>query len=411
MIEDITRIGTRRLPSPAPSATGWLLRRLAQRFAARDPRGTLKLDLPNGETVRFGREGDGEGIRLALRNGRAVRKLLFGGPVGFAEAYVDGDIECTDLAGLFRFFLVNRPALEAVARPLVTVRLPDRLVHLARRNSLAGSRRNIADHYDLGNAFFRTFLDEDMHYSSGLYRDPGESCETAQANKLARIVELLDLDGGEEILEIGCGWGGFARHAASAGHRVTGLTLSREQLALSRERAEAAGLDGLCSFLLQDYRHAEGRYDRIVSIEMIEAVGEAYWPVYFRTLHDRLAEGGIAVLQAITIDESRFGHYRRSADFIQRHIFPGGMLPTKRAIAEQAEEAGLVLDRVEPFGLSYAATLDDWARRFEAAWPEIARLGFDERFRRRWRYYFAYCRAGFEAGAIDVGFYRLRRPG
>ena len=411
MFDDFTGSGERARPGPASILAERLLRRLARGFAASAPQGSLLVELPGGQAVRLGRlSGSGE-PSLLLRNFRVFRKLLSGGPIGFAEAYMDGDVECTDLAGLFRFFLANRTALEANARRLLTVRLPDRLLHLLRRNSRAGSRRNIAEHYDLGNDFFRRFLDADMHYSSGLYLRPGESCAEAQANKVERILELLELEGGETILEIGCGWGAFARRAAAGGHAVTGLTLSREQLALSRERAREAGLEERCTFRLEDYRETGGRFDRIVSIEMIEAVGEAYWPVYFRTLADRLADGGVAVLQAITIDEERFAHYRRSPDFIQRYVFPGGMLPTADAIARQAEKAGLVLDRTERFGLSYAETLAEWSRRFEAEWPAIAALGFDERFRRRWRYYFAYCQAGFEAGAIDVGFYRLRRPG
>lgn len=410
MFDDSIRLqrpGTLQMLAPI---TGRVLRRIARSFEAHNPEGSLIVELPDGDVVRFGRSSGGGEPRLTMRNHRLFGKALRSGSIGFAEAYMNGDIECTDLAGLFRFYLRNRAALEACARSLFTVRLPDRIMHLIRRNSLSGSRRNISDHYDLGNAFFGAWLDGDMHYSSGLYGDAGDSLETAQSKKLERIIELLDGRDPADILEIGCGWGAFARRAAADGHRVTGLTLSREQLAWSRDGALAAGLSAQCDFLLQDYREVEGSYDRVVSIEMIEAVGEAYWPSYFRVLHDRLKRGGSAVIQAITIDEAHFDRYRKSADFIQRYIFPGGMLPTRRVIAEQAGKAGLVLDHCEHFGLSYAATLREWARRFEAAWPDIAPLGFDEHFRRRWRYYLAYCEAGFEEYMIDVGLYRLKRP-
>jgi cyclopropane-fatty-acyl-phospholipid synthase len=249
-----------------------------------------------------------------------------------------------------------------------------------------------------------------MTYSSGLFTGTAETLEDAQDAKLSLIEEFLDLDGSEEVLEIGSGWGTLARRiAASSRARVTGLTLSREQLAHSRALAAAERLDRQCQFRLEDYRDVSGTFDRVVAIEMIEAVGEEYWPRFFATLAERLKWGGTTVLQAITISEDRFEVYRRKADFIQRQIFPGGMLPTPARIEEHAAAAGLTLDRVEHFGRSYARTISEWRERFEAAWPQISSLGFDERFQRRWRYYFAYCEAGFLDGVIDVGLYRLRK--
>jgi cyclopropane-fatty-acyl-phospholipid synthase len=219
----------------------------------------------------------------------------------------------------------------------------------------------------------------------------------------------LDLRGGENILEIGCGWGALAVRLARAGARVTGVTLSSEQLALSRQRVEQEALVGRVALELTDYRDIEGSYDRIVSIEMLEAVGEAYWPIYFKTLHDRLNVGGIAVLQVITIAEARFEAYRGSTDFIQRHIFPGGMLPTKAIIIEQGAQAGLKLVSTQSFGQSYAATLAEWRKRFLASWPSITEMGFPDRFRRLWDYYLCYCEAGFRAATIDVDFYVLAK--
>lgn len=409
MLEELTA----GRPAGKPVLSG-LLDRFARRALSRllswEPAGALLVELPSGERFRFGRPGVAADAVLRLRGYAMIAKVLRGGALGFAESYMDGDVDCPDLVALFRFFLRNREGFEASARRMRSGRLIDRLAHLARRNSRRGSRRNISEHYDLGNDFYRLWLDPSMLYSSGLYGPGVATLEEAQAEKLARILELLELSGGEDVLEIGCGWGAFALQAARAhGARVTGLTLSHEQLAHARAAADDHGLADNCDFRLQDYRDAGGRYDRIVSIEMIEAVGEAYWPTYFRVLAERLKSGGSAVIQAITIDESRFAHYRRSADFIQRYVFPGGMLPTPSIIAEQAAAAGLVLDHCECFGLSYAETLREWRERFEAAWPEIARLGFDEHFRRRWRYYLAYCEAGFLEGAIDVGFYRLRK--
>ncbi|MFA9475742.1 MAG: class I SAM-dependent methyltransferase [Filomicrobium sp.] len=290
------------------------------------------------------------------------------------------------------------------------MRLGDRIAHRYRRNSRLGSRRNISEHYDLSNDFFRLWLDSDLHYSSGLYSAGAQSLEEAQRAKLDLIFEMLNLAGGEHILEIGCGWGALARHAARANNvQVTGVTLSRQQLAYARKQADKEGFGASCKFLLQDYRDVRGSFDHIVSVEMVEAVGEDYWPAYFQVLNDRLITGGAAVIQAITIDETRFDAYRRKADFIQRYIFPGGLLPTPAAIAQQAALAGLRIERVERFGLSYARTLREWRKRFEATWPQAVKLGLDERFRRQWRYYLAYCEAAFLEGVIDVGIYQLRK--
>ncbi len=382
----------------------------AQRLLRWRPTGAILVELPSGARVRFGAPGTGDDVFLKLNNYRVLAKALKSGSIGFAEAYMDGDIDCSDLTALFGFFLRNRAHLERRGRGLFRPRLDDRLAHLLRRNSRSGSRRNIAAHYDLSNDFFELWLDPQMIYSSGYYARGASSLEEAQTDKLDLIFGRLDLSGGEDILEIGCGWGALARRAAmNHGARVKGITLSHEQLSHARKEAARYGLEGSCDFRLEDYRDARGQYDRIVAVEMIEAVGEAYWPGFFRVLNERLRPGGSAVLQAITIDETRFDRYRRKADFIQRYIFPGGMLPTTNIIEDQAEAAGLRLDRADLFGRCYARTLREWRQRFEAAWPQIARLGFDEHFRRRWRYYLAYCEAGFEAGAIDVGVYQLRK--
>jgi cyclopropane-fatty-acyl-phospholipid synthase len=246
-----------------------------------------------------------------------------------------------------------------------------------------------------------------MTYSSACRIGAGQSLEAAQGDKLDRIAELLSIGDDEDVLEIGCGWGALATRLAPHCRSVIGLTLSAEQLAYSHEQVEVKGLADRVDLRLQDYREEQGRYDRIVSIEMLEAVGEAYWPVYFERLKAALKPGGRIVLQAITIREDRFESYKRSPDFIQRYIFPGGMLPTRPILAEQAGRAGLRILSSETFGPGYADTLAEWRRRFDAAWPEIAALGFDAGFRRLWDYYLSYCEAGFRTGTIDVGLYVL----
>lgn len=410
MIQDMTA-GEAMRPGVATRALTPVVRNAARLLLRWQPSGSITVELPNGQRYRFGQAAGRDEPLLKLRSYRALAKALARGPIGFAAAYIDNDIECTNLVGLFRFFLQNREHLEKSGRGLFKVRIGDRLAHLMRHNSRQGSRRNISEHYDLGNEFYGHWLDDGMNYSSGLYDSGTRSLEEAQEAKLEAILQMLDLEGGESVLEIGCGWGAFARRAAREhGASVTGLTLSQEQLVHARDQAAANGLGDRCTFRLQDYRDAGDAYDRIVSIEMIEAVGEEHWSRYFRTIHDRLKPGGTAVIQSITMDEARFEKYRCKTDFIQRYIFPGGMLPTPSAIEREAKQAGLVVERNVNFGKSYAQTLREWRERFETAWPEIAKLGFDEAFRRKWNYYLCYCEAGFLEDVIDVGMYRLRRP-
>lgn len=391
-----------------------LILEAARRMLARTPRGRVRLQLPSGRSTVLG-AGDGIEATLTLRTFAPFWRAVRRGSIGLGESYMRGEFETRDLGELFRFFLDNRPHLDSAGRGLFGVRMPDRIAHRLRANSRAGSRRNIAAHYDLGNAFYRHWLDAGMTYSSALYSEPGLTLEAAQAAKIdAVLAALAPATGGDKpgasILEIGCGWGSFAEAAARAGHDVTGLTLSRAQFDYAHERLEAAGLGDHAALRIEDYRDAQGRFDHIVSIEMIEAVGEEHWARYFSTIRDRLKPGGSAVIQAITLDPARFDRYRRKPDFIQAYIFPGGMLPTVAAMRSHATAAGLTFDPVLRFADSYATTLREWRVRFERAWPAIAALGFDDRFRRMWLYYLTYCEVGFERGAIDVGLYRLERP-
>lgn len=377
-----------------------------RRLLASLPCGQVQVDLPDGTRLEHQGRASGPTARVTVHRWRAVRRLLAGGDIGFAEAYAAGDWSTPDLPAVLEFGAVNALHLERLVAGSTPLRLWNKLKHGLRMNSKAGSRRNITFHYDLGNAFYRLWLDASMSYSSALYTRPDMNLEAAQQAKIARVSDLLALRGGESVLEIGAGWGALASHLAERGAHVTGLTLSHEQLA--HATALPAPPNGSMAFRLEDYRDARGSFDRIVSIEMLEAVGERYWPRYFRALRERLKPGGLAVLQVITIAEERFEGYRRSADFIQRYIFPGGMLLTPAIIAREAEKAGLTPAASETFGQSYARTLAEWRRRFLDQAETLDEMGFDRTFRRIWDYYLAYCEAGFRCGAINVGLYTLK---
>jgi cyclopropane-fatty-acyl-phospholipid synthase len=372
--------------------------------------GKLCVELPSGVAETFGDADKGGEVRVALRNYRIVSQGMRRGLLGFAECYMAGDIDCDDLGGLFSFYFLNEKAIDSIGRGILKTGVMDRLIHALRFNSRRGSRRNISAHYDLGNAFYETWLGESWFYSSGIYESETASLEDAQRAKCDHIVKALELDGSQTLLEIGCGWGGFALAAAPHTSRIRAITISEEQLAHARRTVQAQGLGDRVSVVFEDYRDTRGQFDRLVSIEMIEAVGEGNWGRYFSALSERLKPGGVGVLQAITIDPAYFETYRRTPDFIQRYIFPGGMLPTVGKMEERAKAAGLRFETVETFGLSYARTLAAWRTQFLDAWPRIAAQGFDERFRRMWLYYLGYCEAGFSRGTIDVGLYRVRKP-
>ncbi|MCX5479792.1 cyclopropane-fatty-acyl-phospholipid synthase [Kaistia geumhonensis] len=400
MIESRPGIGARLLPDFAGPLVRMLTRGLRH--------GRLVVVTPAGSRVERQGALDGPEATISIANIRALRRVLTGGATGFAEGYIAGDWSSPNLPALIELLALNEESLGSPAEGFFASRLRRRLEHRGRRNTREGSRRNISFHYDLGNDFYERWLDRGMQYSSAIRAD-GDTLETAQQRKLDRIVDLLDLAGGERVLEIGCGWGAVAeRLAAEKSCAVTGVTLSTEQLSYARARLAGAAL--LADLRLQDYRDVDGVFDRIVSVEMIEAVGEEYWPSYFETLWRRLAPGGKAVIQSILIDENRFEAYRRNPDFIQTYIFPGGMLPTPAMLKAQARAAGLVLAHEELHGASYAWTLAEWRTRFHAAWPQIEKMKFDTRFRRLWDYYLAYCEGGFRAGAIDVGIYVLEKP-
>jgi len=398
----------RQGPAAVPAFACLPLRRLLAHLLRGVRCGTLAVELPNGERAEGRGALAGAQASLTLHRWRPLLRLLLAGDIGLAESYRDGDWSTPDLAGVLEFGIRNEAGWHRALEASWPVRWLGRLLHLARANTRRGSRQNISFHYDLGNDFYAQWLDPDLIYSSALYAGESESLEWAQARKLARIVALLQPEEDATVLEIGCGWGALALALANHhGARVTGLTLSAEQLAHAQQRVAERGLGKQIDLRLQDYRDVQGQYDRIVSIEMLEAVGERYWPVYFETLRRCLRSGGRAVIQVITIADEHFEHYRRSPDFIQRFIFPGGMLPSASAMQAQAARAGLAMRRELSFGPSYALTLSEWRRRFVNAWPAIEALGFDASFRRLWEYYLCYCEAGFNSGRVDVGLYTL----
>jgi cyclopropane-fatty-acyl-phospholipid synthase len=355
--------------------------------------GRMILTTPEGTRHHFGH--DGPEAELRIRDWRLLHRLALRGDVGLGEGWIAGDWHSDRLEGVLTLMLRNLGRLADWAEPgrlqLWRMQLVDRLV---RMNSRRGSLRNIRAHYEVGNEFYQLWLDPGMTYSSALFA-PGDDLERAQARKNHRI--LSRLSPGESLLEIGCGWGGFAEAAAERGHRVTAITLSPSQKGYADAR-----LDGRAEVRLQDYRAVSGRFDNIVSIEMIEAVGERHWPAYFAALGTRLAPGGRAVLQAVTVPDAEFSVYRRRSDFIRQHVFPGGMLPCDAAIAHEAGKAGLRVLGSRAFGQDYARTCRIWSDRMQAERPRITRLGYGEAFLRGWQFYLDGCTAAFATGRCDV---------
>lgn len=365
-------------------------------------RGTLELTTPEGYQLRFGDGGEPR-ADLQLKEWAALRRIFRNGDVGLAECYRDGLVTSDDLTALIRLGIQNQEALEQAIHGNRLLTLGYRIRHLLRFNSRRGSARNIGLHYDLGNEFYRLWLDASMTYSSARFNgDLAGDLKIAQQAKYRRMVAFCGAEAGDSILEIGCGWGGFAEHAATRGIRVQGVTVSRKQLVYARERLSKAGLAPMAQLELRDYRDIDGQYDHIVSIEMLEAVGERYWQTYFQKLNALLTPGGSAAIQTIVIENAHFEQYRSGTDFIQQYIFPGGMLPSPGKLQQMAAANGFRIERSEYFGPDYAETLRRWRNKFEENLESIREKGFDDRFVRLWRMYLAYCEAGFDEGRIDV---------
>jgi cyclopropane-fatty-acyl-phospholipid synthase len=389
---------TRAIDRPSPSAPrqARLLLGLLERLRV----GSLQLTTPEGEVVRFVGPVEGTKAELAVRDWSAFGKILWSGDIGFAEAYRDGLVDSPDLTAILRLAIENESVLDRAVFGGALATAWHWLRHHLRPNNRAGSRRNIHAHYDLGNDFYALWLDRSFTYSSALFDGTRtQTLESAQQAKYARILDTLQLRPGMRVLEVGCGWGGFAEHAATRGIEVHGITISPAQLEYARRRTES--LPGV-QLELCDYRDLTGEYDAVVSIEMFEAVGERYWPAYFECLRDRLRAGGRALVQTITIDERHFVRYRAGSDFIQQFIFPGGMLASPERFAASALRAGLNTTESFSFGFDYAETLRRWRAAFEQRLEAVRSLGFDDPFIRVWRMYLCYCEAAFDARRISV---------
>jgi cyclopropane-fatty-acyl-phospholipid synthase len=398
--------GSIRLPSDAPAAA-----RAGLRLMQRLTQGSLNIRTPDGQTFRFG-SGQPATLRatIELRNWNIAHAALKSGDIGFAETYIAGDWATPSLVDVLRLFIANRNEVEAVFYGTWWGRLLYRIKHLMNRNSRTGSEKNIHAHYDLGNEFYKLWLDETMSYSSAIFAGNLEqTMEAAQIAKVRRAVGLSGVQPGERLLEIGCGWGTLAEVAArDFGAQVTGVTLSKEQLAWGQRKLTEQGLTDRAKLRFQDYRDiADGPYDGIVSIEMFEAVGREYWDTYFRAVARNLKTGGRACIQTITIADGLFDRYVKSTDFIQQYIFPGGMLPSPSAFRAEAAKAGLEVVDEYAFGRDYAETLKRWREDFLREELRVKPLGFDDRFMRIWEFYLAYCEAAFEAGNTDVVQYTL----
>lgn len=359
--------------------------------------GSIKITLPDGKTHAFQGQQPGPVAQIEMRDWRVASNLALHGDIGFAQDYRDGLWEADDLENLMAVSLQNKDILDSYIDGNLIGRLCAQILYRTRKNSLQGSSRNIPAHYDLGNDFYSLWLDKTMSYSSALYKSEQDSLETAQGHKYNRMLDLLGNQDGP-LLEIGCGWGGLAEEAAHHGHRdIRAITLSPAQKDYAQER-----LGSKAEIVLEDYRHQNGLYQSIVSIEMFEAVGEAYWPVYFKKIKSLLKKDGRAAIQTITIDDCYFERYRRNGDFIRNYIFPGGMLPSPGRLKDEVQKAGLKITQQFAFGLDYARTLQHWLRTFDAQRSEVRSLGYDDGFIRLWRLYLAACSAGFKTGRTDV---------
>ncbi|PVV26119.1 MAG: hypothetical protein B6D79_07355 [gamma proteobacterium symbiont of Ctena orbiculata] len=384
-----------------PQALPWRIRPLIA-VLSKIREGTLTLTTPEGYQLRFG-DGSAPHADIQFHTWSALKHIFRGGDVGLAECYRDGEVSCSDLSALLRLALRNKTALERAFKRNRLLNLFYRMRHLLRPNSRRGRSRNIEAHYDLGNDFYGAWLDETMTYSSARFQDGIDGdLARAQGHKYRRMIEMTGAEPGDPVLEIGCGWGGFAEHAAREGIQIEGVTLSPSQLDYARERIAAAGLEGEVSLHLKDYRALHGKYNHIVSIEMLEAVGEAYWERYFGKLNELLNMGGRAAIQTIVIRNDLFETYRRRSDFIQQYIFPGGMLPSPRRLDDLARSNGFEIETTESFAADYAETLRRWRSAFLAKRDRLLGMGFDMAFVRLWEFYLSYCEVGFDEARIDV---------
>ncbi len=395
--------------SEVSAGTSWQ-ERLLTRILKNIEFGSIKITTPRNKILEFTGSKEGPNADIQLKSWRVLIRTIWGGHTYFFESFRRGEWETSDLYALLLFGELNETSVDKVMKSTIWRRLIEQVLHKLNQNSRKGSKRNIAAHYDLGNSFYQLWLDKSMTYSSALFEGQTTCLSEAQRQKYLRIANKIELKEGDKLLEIGCGWGGFAEIAAKEfGCQVTGLTLSKEQASSCKKRLKDSGIERKVDIRLEDYRDVKGLYDKIVSIEMLEAVGEKFWRRYFESIRDRLAPGGKAAIQTITIKDDCFESYKKNPDFIQQFIFPGGMLPTPSAIKHNVEAVGLKLTDTFYFGKSYIKTLHLWDQEFKKEWSRIEELGFDTNFKNTWTYYLNYCAAGFQSGRINVGQFLIQK--
>ena len=387
----------------------FMFKNLLGQFLGDLDRGSIKFVFDDGYNFSFNGKHAGPDAIIHIHSIKFIRRLITRGYLGLAEGYIAKDWSTSSLSSVFEFGTANENVLVSKLSGKIIENIADKIKYLKRKNTISGSKKNIADHYDLGNEFFASWLDPTLTYSSGIYDDfETTSLEHAQINKFRRIANTLNLKKGQKVLEIGCGWGGFLEFAASEiGVNITALTISEAQYRFVKNRIDSNNISQNATVILEDYRHHKGSYDKIVSIEMLEAVGEQYWQEYFSLIANNLVKGGEALLQVITIPDDIFAAYRKNVDFIQKYIFPGGMLIPPSRISQHSSLAGLKGQEFYYFNLSYSKTLDTWRETFMSSWDQIKKLGFDENFKRMWEYYLAYTSAGFKSGLTGVGHFHF----
>ena len=380
-------------------------------IAKKGENGRIDFILNDGRIFRAEGPNEGPTCEAQVHDHGVFARLLREGQLGFCDAYLEGQWSSPDLQAFMDYFHADNDVVFESFPGQKLVQFYERFRFFLQRNSKDQARKNISYHYDLGNDFYGLWLDESMTYSSAIFKTGQESLKQAQATKYASMIDQMGVKAGEHVLEIGCGWGGFAEYAAKErGLKVTCLTISEEQFKYAQDRIDKAGLRDLVKFKLQDYRDETGVYDGIASIEMFEAVGEQYWPAYFSTVRDRLKPGAQATLQIITVQNKNFETYRKSVDFIQKYIFPGGMLPSLNILGEQVAKAGLKVEKTIAFGESYSRTLRQWHDVFNRKWDDVVTMGFDERFMRMWNFYLTSCAATFNYGNCDVVQITISKP-
>jgi cyclopropane-fatty-acyl-phospholipid synthase len=388
---------------PALKGAPPVFRAAVRLIAANWSIGSMTFVMPSGLELHIASTEPGPDAKLTIHDFRFIRRALSAGDIGFAEAYMAGEFDTPDLPDLLYVFAANWDRVHHVTMGNPLAWTMNRIRHAFRPNSREGAKKNIHAHYDLGNAFYAQWLDPTMTYSSAKFDGVGQTLPQAQTAKYKALAQSMGLQPDQSVLEIGCGWGGFAEYAAKeVGAKVTAITISEEQYAFAKQRIFEAGLAERAEIRMVDYRDVGGRFDRVASIEMFEAVGERYWPAYFSKINETLAPGGRAGLQIITIRDEYFEEYRSRSDFIQKYIFPGGMLPSEERLKKVTDKAGFTWEKIDRFGMDYADTLAEWQRTFDANWKNIRPLGFDERFRKLWKFYLSYCEAGFRTERTNV---------